>query len=143
VQIAANLGIVNNPTLVSSVAQAAAFGPMIQGFSVPYALSQILEQGAGQIIVINVFDITKHNTTVAAAPYTMPASGVQAISLGHMGVGNVKVTNVGASVTYINGTHFTLDHPQCSIQTQRASRPPQAFRSNWYRFRRGSCWWRY
>jgi phage tail sheath protein FI len=109
VQLAATLGIVNNPTLVGSVAQAAAFGPMIQGFSVPYALSQILEQGSGQIIVINVFDITKHNTTIAAAPYTMPASGVQAISLGRMGVGGVKVTNVGATVTYINGTDFTLD----------------------------------
>ena len=109
VQLAADLGIVNKPTLVGSVAQAAAFGPMIQGFSIPYALSQILEQGSGQVIVINVFDITRHNTTVTAAPYSMPAIGVQAISLGRMGVGNVKVTNVGAGTTYINGTDFTLD----------------------------------
>ena len=109
VKLAADLGIVNNPTLVGSVAGAAAFGPMIQGFSVPYALSQIMEQGSGQIIVINVFDITKHNTTISAAPYTFPATGVQAISLGHMGVGLVKVTNSGGSTTYINGTDYTLD----------------------------------
>lgn len=109
VQLAATLGIVNSPTLVSSVADSAKFGPMIQGYSIPYALSQMQEQGSGQVIVVNVFDITKHNTTVTAAPITMPASGVQAISLGHMGVGNVKVTNVGATVTYINGTDYTLD----------------------------------
>ena len=114
VTLAATLGIVNVPILVSSQANAAGLGPMIQGYSIPYALNEILAQqagpgGVGQVIVVNVFDITIHNTTVSAEAHTMPASGVQAIVLGHMGLANVTVTNVGASVTYTGNTDYTLD----------------------------------
>ena len=90
--------------------QSAVFGPLIQGYTIPYALSEIFGQGAGQVIVVNVFDQTKHFTAVAAATFTFPASGNQVINLGHMGVSAVKVTNSGATVTYVEGSDFTVDH---------------------------------
>jgi len=102
--------IVNMPTLVGSGQQAAAFGPMIQGYSVPYALNAILQQAGGQIVVVNIFDQTKHITTVAPSAFSMPASGAQVISLGRMGISAVKVTNSGATITYVQGTDFTVDH---------------------------------
>src|SRR6266852_1187459 len=90
--------------------QSAVFGPLIQGYTIPYALSEIFGQGAGQVIVVNVFDQTRHFTAVAAAAFTFPASGNQVINLGHMGVSAVKVTNSGATVTYVEGSDFTVDH---------------------------------
>src|SRR6266851_8153637 len=90
--------------------QSAVFGPLIQGYTIPYALSEIFGQGAGQVIVVNVFDQTRHFTAVAAATFTFPASGNQVINLGHMGVSAVKVTNSGATVTYVEGSDFTVDH---------------------------------
>jgi Bacteriophage tail sheath protein len=90
--------------------QSAVFGPMIQGYTIPYALNAIFGQGAGQVIVVNVFDQTKHYTTVSATSFTFPASGNQVINLGHMGVANVLVTNSGATVTYVEGADYVIDH---------------------------------
>src|SRR5689334_9359575 len=77
---------VNVPTLVSSALDAANFGPLIRGYSIPYALSAIQDQGAGQVIVINVFNPSSHFTSVAVTPYTFNPLG--AINLGHMGISN-------------------------------------------------------
>src|SRR6266446_4715663 len=52
----------NVPSLVSSSRDALNFGPLVQGYSIPYALAAIQAQGAGQVVVINVFDITKHTS---------------------------------------------------------------------------------
>jgi Bacteriophage tail sheath protein len=98
---------VNAPTLVSSALDAANFGPLVQGYTIPYALNAIQAQGAGQVIVVNVFDPTKHFTAVAAAPYTFNALG--AINLGHMGVSDVVVTSDPAGTTYAEGTDYILD----------------------------------
>lgn len=98
---------VNTPTLVSSALDAANFGPLVRGYSIPYALSAIQNQGAGQVIVVNVFDPSKHFSSVAASPYTFNAQG--AINLGHMGVSNVVVTSDPAGTTYLPATDYTLD----------------------------------
>ena len=37
----------NTPTLVSSAIDAANFGPLMRGYSIPYALAAIQAQGAG------------------------------------------------------------------------------------------------
>src|SRR5208283_1112638 len=42
----------------SATGQAGMFGPLIQGYTIPYALANIFAQGAGQAIVVNVFDQT-------------------------------------------------------------------------------------
>ncbi len=56
----------NTPALVSSALGAANFGPLIQGYSIPYALAAIQAQGAGQAIVVNVFNPSIHFTAIAA-----------------------------------------------------------------------------
>src|SRR5579862_7802017 len=71
---------------VSSALNAANFGPLVRGYSIPYALAAIQGQGAGQAIVVNVFDPSRHFTAIAATAFTFNTQG--AISLGHMGVLN-------------------------------------------------------
>ncbi len=98
---------VNAPTLVSSALDAAKFGPLVRGYSIPYALAAIQAQGAGQAIVVNVFDPSLHFTSIAATAFTFNAQG--AINLGHMGVSSVVVTSNPAGTTYVAGTDYTLD----------------------------------
>ncbi len=107
--------LLQTPTLVNFTANpniagsAAAFGPLIQGYGVPYALSAIQAQGAGQVVVVDVFNPYLHFTAVSGLALAMPASGAQAINLGHMGVWNVTVKNAAGTISYINGTDYTLD----------------------------------
>ena len=84
VQAPATAPAVNAPTLVSSALDAANFGPLVRGYTIPYALAAIQNQGAGQVIVVNVFDPTRHFTSVAATAFPFNAQGT--INLGHMGV---------------------------------------------------------
>src|SRR6202140_585733 len=105
-----------NPNLAGS---AAAFGPLMQGYTIPYALGAIQAQGAGQVIVVNVFNPYVHFTAITAQAMAMPASGPQVLNLGHMGVWNVIVKNGAGSTTYINGTDYTLD-PVNGIVTQKS-----------------------
>ena len=62
VQAPASAPAMNVPTLVSSARDASNFGAMVQGYTIPYALNAILQQGAGQVIVVNVFDPSVHFT---------------------------------------------------------------------------------
>ncbi len=107
VQAPATAPAVSAPTLVSSALDAANFGPVVRGYTIPYALAAIQEQGAGQAIVVNVFNPTVHFTSVAATAFPFNAQG--AINLGHMGVSNVVVTSDPAGTTYVAGTDYTLD----------------------------------
>ena len=61
VQTPATAPGVNVPTLVSSARPASSFGTMVQGYTIPYALNAILQQSAGQAIVVNVFDPFEHS----------------------------------------------------------------------------------
>jgi phage tail sheath protein FI len=97
----------NTPALVSSARDAANFGPVVRGYSIPYALAAIQAQGAGRAIVVNVFNPSIHFTAIAATAFTFNAQG--AINLGHMGVSNVVVTSEPAGTTYVAGTDYTLD----------------------------------
>ncbi len=84
----ASRAAINTPTLVSSSQDASQFGPAVQGYTIPYALKAILGQGAGQVIVVNVFDVSKHTSDIVGSQ-TFSASG--AINLGHMGITNLTV----------------------------------------------------
>lgn len=97
--------------------QIGTFGPNIQGYTIPYALNEVFAQGAGQVICVNVFDQTKHYTTVTAQSLTFPATGNQVINLGHMGISAIKVTNSGATTTYVEGLDFTVDRVNGIITT--------------------------
>src|SRR5216683_3628191 len=105
-----------NPNIAGS---APAYGPLMQGYTIPYALAAIQAQGAGQVIVVKVFNPYVHYTAITAQAMAMPASGPQILNLGHMGVWNVVVKNGAGSTTYINGTDYTLD-PINGIVTQKA-----------------------
>jgi phage tail sheath protein FI len=98
---------INTPTLVSSSLDAAKFGPLVRGYSIPYALAAIQAQEAGQAIVINVFDPSRHFTAIAATAFTFSAQG--AINVNHMGVSNVVVTSNPTGTTYAVGTDYSLD----------------------------------
>jgi phage tail sheath protein FI len=108
VKLAATLGL-HAPTLIGDSSQNSQFGALIRGYTIPYALAAIQAQGAGQVIVVNVFDPIAHVTTITAAAMSFPGSGPQVLNLGHMGVSNVKITNAGGSTTYIRDTDFSID----------------------------------
>ncbi len=122
VQAPAVASAVNAPALVSSALGAASFGPAVRGYTIPYALAAIQAQGAGQVIVVNVFNPAIHQTVIAPGAFTMPTAGLpQVVSVGHMGlVGpglagftgatTVTVKNAGGTVTYAEGTDYTVDY---------------------------------
>lgn len=61
----APMGPINTPTIVLSERDAAQFGQVsaASGFTIPQALDAIFDQGAGTVIVINVFDPARHTVT--------------------------------------------------------------------------------
>lgn len=61
----APMGPINTPTIVLSERDAAQFGQVSEasGFTIPQALDAIFDQGAGTVIVINVFDPARHTVT--------------------------------------------------------------------------------
>ena len=99
------------PVLVSSAPDAARFGPLIKGYTIPYALAAIQAQGAGQAIVVNVFNPAVHVSTVPPTPYTFATSGAGAgqVKLGHMGVSQVVITSDPAGTTYTLNSDYTVD----------------------------------
>jgi hypothetical protein len=76
---------VNTPVLITSDKAAAAyFGADTAGYSIPAALKAILAQGAGPVIVVNVFDPTNvaHQTTGQPDPAKVVASDIIGTTLG-------------------------------------------------------------
>ena len=58
-----DLRTVNEPTLILNEIDAVKyFGSPKNGYTIPQALQAIFDQGAGVVIVVNVFDPTKHET---------------------------------------------------------------------------------
>ncbi|MGH7056424.1 MAG: phage tail sheath family protein [Acetobacteraceae bacterium] len=112
----------NTPTLIGSSRGASQFGPLVRGYTIPYALAAIQAQGAAQVIVVNVFDPSTHQTTVSATTFTMPATGNQVINLKQMGLIGPGLPNSGTlattvvvkessgGTTYVEGTDYTVDY---------------------------------
>ncbi|MGH7049158.1 MAG: phage tail sheath family protein [Acetobacteraceae bacterium] len=112
----------NTLTLVNSAMSASQFGPLMRGYTIPYALAAILAQGSGQIIVVNVFNPATHQTVVAPAAFNMPASGVQVVNVKQMGLvgpglpnsgtltSTVTVTASTGTPVYVEGTDYTVDY---------------------------------
>jgi len=106
----------NAPTLVGSAQDAVRFGPAVQGYTIPYALNAILGQGAGQVIVVNVFDSTRHTSDILASQ-TFSAAG--AITLGHMGVTHVTV--MPTTTAPVTGEAHTFGGSPATIQLVRGN----------------------
>jgi uncharacterized protein len=77
---------INKPTLITSQSAASTFGQPIQGYTIPEALADMQLQGAGSIIVIDVFNPLIHQTLVNSLSVTAPSSNSVPISLGRMGL---------------------------------------------------------
>jgi len=61
--VAAEYRTINEPTLILNEIDAVKyFGEQTSGFTIPQALQSIFDQGAGVVIVINVFDPAKHQS---------------------------------------------------------------------------------
>lgn len=118
------------PTLVTSQNQASAFGPLVKGYTIPAALSDIQEQGSGAVIVVDVFDPNTHNTVFAAAAKVGPATNAVPVFLGHMGLvgpglpnyviaaSTVTVKNSLGTTTYVEGTDYTIDYANGLLYTK-------------------------
>jgi hypothetical protein len=96
----------NQPFLVNSKSAQSMLGPMIEGYSIPYALQHILDQagakGVGQVIAVNVFNPLIHNTQVSGQTLAMPASGTQYVSVGHMGLIGPGLPNTPLSTAAVD-----------------------------------------
>ena len=92
----------NTPVLVGSKLSASQFGSMVRGYTIPQALNAIQSQGSGQVIVVNVFNPALHQTTVAPAAFSMPASGTQVVNLGQMGLVGPGLPNSGTLTTTVS-----------------------------------------
>lgn len=77
---------ISKPTLVLTASQASNFGQEIAGYTIPSALGDIQEQGAGAVIVIDVFNPLIHQSTFISVPITAPTGTVVPVSLGYMGL---------------------------------------------------------
>lgn len=61
--VAAEYRTINEPTLILNEIDAVKyFGEQTSGYTIPQALQSIFDQGAGVVIVINVFDPVKHQS---------------------------------------------------------------------------------
>lgn len=100
---------INKPTMVLSDRDAAKYfgSQSASGYTIPQALDAIFAQGAGTVIVINVFDPTVHKTSVLDEAKTLGTD--DKATLAHVGVRNVVVKNTTGLTTYILDTDYTLD----------------------------------
>jgi len=104
---------INAPALIlNDRAAAQYFGTDRDGYSIPAAINAIFDQqsnssGCGAVIVVNVFDPTKHKTTVPEAAYAFDGDGV--IALGKSGVSAVSIKSQDGLTAYVAGTDYSLD----------------------------------
>lgn len=93
--------------LVTNDVQAAQFGKQLPGFNIPQSLDHIFAQGAGTVIVVNVFDPATHTTQVTAESHTVTNGK---ITLSAAPIGAVTLTEADDDPsTYVAGTDYTLD----------------------------------
>jgi phage tail sheath protein FI len=94
--------IINSDTLGRQL-----FGPDIDGYTVPMAVTINSLESGPLMLAINVFDPDVHFTAVAATPVTLNAMG--RAQLATRDWISATLTNADASVTYVEGTDYTFD----------------------------------
>lgn len=99
---------INIPKQILSEKDAAMyFGTKKSGYSIPQALDGIFDQGAGSVIVVNVFDPSVHKTVVDTPEEKAFVS--DKIDLGHEGIMNLVVKSQDGVTTYVLGTDYNVD----------------------------------
>lgn len=103
----APMGTAQQCILVRSDVDAAQFGKQLPGFNIPQALNHIFAQGAGTVVVVNVFDATTHTTQVTDESQTV-TNGALKLAAAPIGTVTLK-TAAGDASPYVLGTDYTLD----------------------------------
>lgn len=103
----APMGAINTPILVNSDKDAAQFGGKIPGFSIPQSLDAIFKQGAGTVVVVNVFDEAKHTSTITDE-VKIVKDGMLKLAKAPIGVVTIK-DEAGATVAFAKGVDYLLD----------------------------------
>lgn len=116
-------GPVNEPTLCLNDGDAAAFGPLLNGFSVPDALDAIYAQGAGTVIVINVLDPAIHKSQVANEPAQFNAATGR-LKTAHPAIADLVVHPADGSAPYTAGADYSVDAVSGTIDRLPGGRIP-------------------
>ena len=103
----APIGPKNKCMLIKNDFDAAQFGKELPGFDIPQSLAHIFAQGAGTVIVVNVFDAIAHTTAVADEQQTV-LNGKLKLANAPIGAVTVKKQD-GSASGYIAGTDYTVD----------------------------------
>lgn len=100
-------GPINTPTLVYDDRRAAQFGKKVPGFNIPQALDAIFKQGAGNVVVINVFDATLHTSQVTQEAHTLVDGKTK---LTYAPIGAVTVLNSDNSASsLVKDVDYSID----------------------------------
>ena len=101
-------GPVNVPTLVLSPNDAAQFGQLLPGFSIPQALDAIFKQGPATVIVVNTFSDTTNVETITTEAHTITGGKIK-LSAAPIGAVSIFLTNGTTPFTGVAGVDYTLD----------------------------------
>jgi len=99
-------GSVNTPILVTSAQEAAQFGSQLPGFNIPKALADIFAQGAGAVIVVNVFNDTSDVLTVTAETHVITAGKTKTT---YPPVKDFVLKDSAGTITFVKDTDYTVD----------------------------------
>lgn len=94
------------PVLVASDRDNARLGPRLSGYTIPDALVDVQDQGAGLIVAVNVFDPEEHNTPVAADDLDVVDGAIQ---LDHPDIISVIVKETSEDPALVEGTDYEID----------------------------------
>lgn len=101
-------GPVNEPILVLSPTDAAQFGQMLPGFTIPQALDAILQQGAATVVVVNVFNSTTNTATVSLESKTITDGKIK-LDFAPIGPVSVFLTDGETAWTGVKDVDYSLD----------------------------------
>ncbi|HEX2881184.1 MAG TPA: hypothetical protein VHO25_16750 [Polyangiaceae bacterium] len=112
------------PVIVRTDADCEKFGPAasdanshasMQGYTIPQALKDMRGEGAGTIVVVNLFDPEEHYNTVAGANRAI-TNGVATLPNGDIISATVKVAG-GTGDPLVEGTDYTIDRVTGKLTT--------------------------
>lgn len=103
----APLGAKNTPILVSSDTDAAQFGAMLPGFTIPQAMDAIQSKGSGVIIVVNVYDPATNDLQVTDELLAAVANRKTKTLAAPLSGFTLK--NNAGDTTYVLNTDYTVD----------------------------------
>lgn len=99
-------GEANHPILVTSEKDAAQFGAQVPGFSIPQSLDAIFKQGAGTVIVVNVFKEDEHTLLVEDESHQITNGKTK---LANAPIGDIEIKEGGNPTSYQKNVDYSID----------------------------------